>query len=234
MNASESRHRDQTSADKTDLKLEVVALPVSDLDRAKAFYEGLGWRLDADFSKGRARVIQLTPPGSEVSVHLGTDVTTAAPGSAQSLFLVVSDIEAARAELVERGVEVSEVFHYSSPPGPFGDKFRGPAPEHLSYGSYASFRDPDGNGWILQEVTTRLPGRVDRAATSFASAHGSWRTVPWLVFDSPSSTADPFSMRVTVETMLGVTHRRPRHAPDYTAVFYWTFRGKVKVGPHSD
>ena len=118
-----------------DMKLEVVAIPVSDLDRAKAFYEGLGWRLDADFSNGGDRVIQLTPPGSPASVHMGTGVTPAAPGSAQGLFLVVTDIQAARDDLVRRGVEVDEVFHYAAGPAPFGGKVAGPAPEHGSYGS---------------------------------------------------------------------------------------------------
>jgi catechol 2,3-dioxygenase-like lactoylglutathione lyase family enzyme len=153
-----------------DMKLEVVTIPVSDLDRAKTFYGGLGWRLDADFSHGDERVIQFTPPGSQCSVHFGTNLTSATPGSVQNLFLIVSDIQAARDELVGRGVEVSEVFHYAAGPGPFGGQVRGFAPDRMSYGSYASFRDPDGNGWLLQEVTTRFPGRIDSNATSFASA----------------------------------------------------------------
>ncbi len=157
------------STRKLDMKLEVVAIPVRDVDRAKKFYGELGWRLDADFSHGDDRVVQFTPPGSECSIHFGRNVTPAAPGSAQNLYLIVSDIQAARDELVGRGVEVSEVFHYAAGPARFGDPVSGPAPEHLSYGSYASFSDPDGNGWLLQEVTTRFPGRIDPAATSFGS-----------------------------------------------------------------
>ncbi|WP_164019741.1 VOC family protein [Pyxidicoccus trucidator] len=157
------------SVGSVDLKLEAVVIPVSDLDRAKQFYTGLGWRLDADFSKGNSRVLQFTPPGSPASFQFGTLPTPAAPGSAQNL-LVVSDIEAARNELVGRGVQVSEVFHFSEGPGPFGDKVRGAAPDHQSYGSYASFSDPDGNTWLMQEVTARFPGRVDRSQMSFSSA----------------------------------------------------------------
>jgi catechol 2,3-dioxygenase-like lactoylglutathione lyase family enzyme len=146
-----------------DMKLEVVVVPVSDVDRAKGFYVALGWRLDADFAaEGGFRVVQLTPPGSACSIIFGSEVTSAAPGSAQGLQLSVTDIEAARAELVVRGVEVSEVFQDAG--GVFhhaGDQARspGPAPDHKSYGSFASFSDPDGNGWFLQQVTTRLPGR---------------------------------------------------------------------------
>ena len=145
------------------MKLEVIVLPVSDVDRAKQFYEGLGWRLDADFSTDADfRVIQLTPPGSPASVIFGTGISTAAPGSVEGLHLVVTDIEAARAELVSRGAEVSEVFHDAG--GVFhhaGTTARepGPDPQRGSYGSFAAFSDPDGNGWILQEITTRLPGR---------------------------------------------------------------------------
>lgn len=157
-------------AGRVDLKLEAVVIPVSDLDRAKTFYLGLGWRLDADFSKGNARVLQFTPPGSPCSFQFGTHLTSAAPGSAQNLLLAVSDIEAARRELVGSGVQVSEVFHFSEGPAPFGEKVRGLAPNHQSYGSYASFSDPDGNTWLLQEVTTRFPGRVDRSQMSFSSA----------------------------------------------------------------
>jgi catechol 2,3-dioxygenase-like lactoylglutathione lyase family enzyme len=145
------------------MKLEVVVVPVADADRAKGFYESLGWRLDANVSgDGGYRVVQLTPPGSACSIIFGNGITSAAPGSAEGLQLVVTDIEAARAELVDRGVEVSEVFHDTT--GVFhhaGEEARasGPAPEHQSYGSFVSFRDPDGNSWFLQEVTTRLPGR---------------------------------------------------------------------------
>jgi catechol 2,3-dioxygenase-like lactoylglutathione lyase family enzyme len=141
----------------------VVVVPVSDVDRAKGFYASLGWRLDADFpGEGGFRVVQLTPPGSACSIIFGSEVTSAPPGSADGLQLVVTDIEAARAELVDRGVEVSEVFHDVG--GVFhhaGGQARapGPAPDHKSYGSFASFSDPDGSGWVLQEVNTRLPGR---------------------------------------------------------------------------
>jgi catechol 2,3-dioxygenase-like lactoylglutathione lyase family enzyme len=159
-----------------DMKLEVVVIPVSDVDRAKEFYGGLGWRLDADRAAGdNFRIVQLTPPGSDCSIQFGTGITSAAPGSAQDLYLIVSDIESARAELVARGAEASEVFHEGAPgarfrhDGPDG-RVSGPAPEDASYGSFVSFSDPDGNGWLFQEVTTRLPGRVDPAATSFGSA----------------------------------------------------------------
>ena len=156
-----------------DMNLEVVLIPVSDVDRAKEFYRSLGWRLDADVAAGDDfRLIQFTPPGAGCSVQFGTNLTSAAPGSAQGLYLIVSGIEAARDELVARGVEVSEVFHEGTPGARFHDAGRvaGPSPEHSSYGSFASFSDPDGNGWLFQEVTTRLPGRVDPAATSYASA----------------------------------------------------------------
>ena len=146
-----------------DMKLEVVVVPVSDVDKAKAFYQGLGWRLDADFAKSDDfRVVQLTPPGSPCSVIFGTGLTSAAPGSADGLQLVVTDVEAARDELIGRGADVSEVFHDAG--GVYhhaGTQARaaGPAPDHRSYGSFVSFSDPDGNGWFVQEVTTRLPGR---------------------------------------------------------------------------
>jgi catechol 2,3-dioxygenase-like lactoylglutathione lyase family enzyme len=141
------------------LKLEVVTIPVSDVDRAKKFYERLGWRLDADFSNGDERAIQFTPPGSQGSIHFGKP-SQGVPGSAQGMFLVVSDIQAAREDLLRRGVEVSEVFHFAKGPAPFGGPVGGFAPDHGSYGSYAVFNDPDDNGWLLQEVTTRFPGRV--------------------------------------------------------------------------
>jgi catechol 2,3-dioxygenase-like lactoylglutathione lyase family enzyme len=162
-----------------DMKLEIVVIPVSDVDRAKAFYVRLGWRLDADYDNGKDfRVIQLTPPGSGCSVIFGKNVTAAAPGSAQGLYLIVSDIAAARDELLGRGVEISDVFHdaggvYAGTDKPylFGRlRVSGPDPEHRSYRSFASFSDPDGNGWLLQEITTRLPGRIDSKATSFGSA----------------------------------------------------------------
>jgi len=157
-----------SKAPAVDMKLEVVVIPVADVERAKRFYGGLGWRLDADFVVGDAfRVVQFTPPGSPCSIHFGTGVTPAVPGSARGLYLVVSDIAAARAELVGRGVDVSEVFHR---PGPGKPPVNGPDPARRSYASFASFSDPDGNGWLLQEVTVRLPGRVDADDTTFTSA----------------------------------------------------------------
>ena len=147
-----------------DMKLEVVVLPVADVDRAKAFYTSLGWREDADLATADDfRVVQLTPPGSACSVIFGTGLTTAEPGSAQGLQLVVDDIEAARAELIGHGVAVSEVFHDAG--GVFHHagttaRVSGPAPDRQTYGSFASFSDPDGNEWFVQEVTTRLPGRT--------------------------------------------------------------------------
>ena len=168
MSTTAIRSNDSTAdtlVGQVDLKLEVITIPVSDFDRAKEFYGGLGWRLDADFSNGADRAIQFTPPGSQCSIHFGK---SAEPGSTQGLFLIVSDIQAARDELVRRGVEVSEVFHYAAGPGPFGGQVTGIAPDRPSYGSYATFSDPDGNGWLLQEVTTRFPGRV-AGDTTYAS-----------------------------------------------------------------
>jgi catechol 2,3-dioxygenase-like lactoylglutathione lyase family enzyme len=165
---------------RVEMKFEVVVIPVSDVDRAKEFYARLGWRLDADFANGEDwRVIQFTPPGSGCSVIFGKNVTAAEPGSAQGLYLIVSDIEAAREELLRRGVKISEVFHeaggvYAGPDEPylFGRlRVNGPDPEQHSYRSFASFSDPDGNGWLFQEVTTRLAGRIDSAKTTFASAN---------------------------------------------------------------
>jgi catechol 2,3-dioxygenase-like lactoylglutathione lyase family enzyme len=150
-----------------DMKLEAIVIPVSDVERAKRFYSDLGWRLDIDFIQSEAfRAVQFTPPGSSCSIHIGTGITSAAPGSASGLYLVVSDIEAARAELVDRGVDVSEVFHRAIGEGPGS----GPDPQRRSYSSFASFSDPDGNSWLLQEVTVRLPGRVDTDDATFTSA----------------------------------------------------------------
>jgi catechol 2,3-dioxygenase-like lactoylglutathione lyase family enzyme len=151
-----------------DMKLEVVVIPVSDVDAAKRFYAGLDWRLDADFAVGNDfRVVQFTPPGSSCSIHFGAGVTSAAPGSAQGLYLVVTDIEAARAHLISRGANVGEIAHRNAPgSAPLG----GPHPQRQSYASFASFRDPDENGWLLQEVRQRLPGRVDTEVVSFGSA----------------------------------------------------------------
>ena len=145
-------------------KLEAIVIPVSDADRAKRFYEGLGWRLDADFAFDNGfRVVQFTPPGSPCSVQFGTRITSAAPGSAQGLYLVVSDIEASRAALAARGADISEVFHPGTPGAQFqldtSGRVRGPAPDNASYRSFATFSDPDGNGWLLQEIKARLPGR---------------------------------------------------------------------------
>src|SRR3954453_19874272 len=150
-----------------DLKLEVITLPVSGVDRSKEFYEGLGWRLDADFSDGDERAVQFTPPGSQGSIHFDKP-SQGAPGSAQGMFLVVSDIQAARSDLLKRGVEVSEAFHFAKGPAPFGGFVGGRAPGHGSFGSYAAFKVPYGNGWLLQEVTTRFPGRV-AGDTTYAS-----------------------------------------------------------------
>jgi catechol 2,3-dioxygenase-like lactoylglutathione lyase family enzyme len=159
-----------------DLKLEVVVIPVSDVDRAKAFYAGLGWRLDADFAfDNGVKIVQFTPPGSPGSIQFGTRLTTAAPGSAENLYLIVSDIDSARDALLARGAPVSDVFHAGAPGAQFlpdgaADRVSGPAPDHASYGSFATFTDPDGNRWLMQEITRRLPGRIDAAAdTSFAS-----------------------------------------------------------------
>ncbi len=159
-----------------DMKLEVVVLPVSDVDRAKQFYQGLGWRLDADFSSGPDfRVVQMDPPGSACSVIFGSGLTTAAPGSADGLQLITNDIEAARAELASHGAPVSEVFHDAG--GVFhhagtAGRVAGPAPDHKSYGSWVSFTDPDGNYWYVQEITTRLPGRSTSALAAFDSVAG--------------------------------------------------------------
>jgi catechol 2,3-dioxygenase-like lactoylglutathione lyase family enzyme len=157
----------------SEVKLEVVVIPVSDVDRAKAFYEGLGWRLDADFADDQGfRIVQFTPRGSGCSIQFGSKVTTAPLGSATNIYLVVPDVQAARDAIAALGVEVSEVFHEGS----LGDRFHpdarvaGAAPDGATYGSFASFSDPDGNTWLLQEITSRLPGRIDPAATSFASA----------------------------------------------------------------
>jgi catechol 2,3-dioxygenase-like lactoylglutathione lyase family enzyme len=153
-----------------DMKLEVVVIAVADVDRAKAFYSGLGWRLDADFPIAKGlRIVQFTPPGSGCSIQFGEGITTAEPGSAQNLLLVVSDIDAARADLIGRGVDVGEVSHGNR----FSTEGRLPGrdPERSSYSTFALFNDPDGNGWVLQEVTTRLPGRVDPSTTAYTSVN---------------------------------------------------------------
>lgn len=169
----------ETAVAPVDMKFEIVVIPVSDVDRAKEFYAKLGWRLDADFDNGKDfRVVQFTPPGSGCSVIFGRNVTPATPGTAQGLYLIVSDIEIAREALLERRVQISEVFHNDGVYAGTDEAFLfgkvrviGPDPEHRSYRSFASFKDPDGNGWLFQEITTRLPGRIDSAATSFASAN---------------------------------------------------------------
>jgi catechol 2,3-dioxygenase-like lactoylglutathione lyase family enzyme len=166
-----------TDAGSVDLKFEIVVIPVSDVDRAKEFYTALGWRLDADFDGGADyRVIQFTPPGSGASIIFGRNVTAAEPGSVKGLYLVVADIDAARTALLGRGVEVSDVFHAADDPVGRDEPFlfgrrrlSGPDPERASYRSFVSFHDPDGNGWLLQEVTARLAGRIDTATTSFSS-----------------------------------------------------------------
>ena len=160
-----------------DLKLEAIVVPVSDVDRAKEFYGNLGWRLDADFAFDNGfRVVQFTPPGSGCSVQFGTRITSATPGSAQGLYLIVSNIEAARDQLVAQGAKVSDVFHVGTPGAQFepigaSGRLDGPASDHASYSSFVTFSDPDGNAWLLQEVTARLPGRIDLAKTSFASVN---------------------------------------------------------------
>src|ERR1700712_4542853 len=160
---------------RADLKFEAVVVPVADVDRAKEFYARLGWRLDADFAFDNGfRVVQFTPPGSGCSVQFGTNITTATPGSAKGLYLIVSDIDAARAELVANGARLSEVFHPASPGAQFQadgatGRVAGRAPEQASYSSFADFTDPDGNTWLLQEITARLPGRIESGETSFAS-----------------------------------------------------------------
>ncbi|HXP42848.1 MAG TPA: hypothetical protein VN833_21520 [Candidatus Acidoferrales bacterium] len=169
-----------TSAVKVDFKFEIVVIPVSDVDRAKEFYARMGWRFDIDSGSSKDhRLVQFTPPGSGSSIIFGKNVTDAAPGSAQGLYLIVSDIEAARKDLLGRGVKISEAFHgdsgvYDGPDEPylFGRcRVRGPDPAHRSYGSFASFQDPDGNRWLLQEVTTRLPGHMDPTTTNFVSVN---------------------------------------------------------------
>jgi catechol 2,3-dioxygenase-like lactoylglutathione lyase family enzyme len=165
-------HRDP-QARSIDMKLEIVVIPVSDVDRAKAFYARLGWRLDADFADDQGfRIVQLTPPGSPCSIQFGSKVTSAPLGSATNIYLVVPDVQAARDAIAALGVAVSEVFHEGSLGARFHPDARvpGAAPDGATYGSFAAFSDPDGNTWLLQEITTRLPGRIDPAATSFASS----------------------------------------------------------------
>ncbi len=175
MTTSATRGGDATTSAHTgnvDMKLEVIAIPVSDVDRAKQFYAALGWRLDADFSGGDGRVVQFTPPGSDCSVHFGTNLTSARPGSSPYLLLIVSDLQAARDDLVARGVDASDVFHYAGLNRvDRSARLSGPSPDHPSYGSFVSFSDPDGNTWLLQEITTRLPGRVDPAKALFGSTN---------------------------------------------------------------
>jgi catechol 2,3-dioxygenase-like lactoylglutathione lyase family enzyme len=167
--------RSAATSKNADLKLEVVVIPVSDVERSKAYYAGLGWRLDADFAFDNGfRVVQFTPPGSGTSIQFGTRISSAAPGSAQGFYLVVSDVSAARDELAARHADISEVFHPTAPGGQFepaggDDRIAGMDPNHASYGSFATLHDPDGNTWLLQEVTTRLSGRIDDDRTSYAS-----------------------------------------------------------------
>jgi catechol 2,3-dioxygenase-like lactoylglutathione lyase family enzyme len=173
--SSETTGAARTAAARVDLKLEVVVIPVADVNRSKKFYEKLGWRLDADFAFDNGlRVVQFTPPGSACSVQFGTNITPAPAGSARALYLVVSNIEAARAELFALGIDVSEVFHPTAPGAQFqsngtSGRASGPAPDHATYSSFATFSDPDGNSWLLQEITKRLPGRIDTGVTSFGS-----------------------------------------------------------------
>jgi catechol 2,3-dioxygenase-like lactoylglutathione lyase family enzyme len=177
MSTTQRQKSDGKTANKSvDLKLEVVVIPVADAERSKKFYAGLGWRLDADFSFDNGfRVVQFTPPGSLCSIQFGTKINSAAPGSTHGLYLIVSDIHAGRAELIDRRAKVSDVFHAGTPGAQFqsddtSGRVNGPDPDGRSYSSFATFEDPDGNGWLLQEVTDRLPGRVDPDVTSFSSA----------------------------------------------------------------
>ena len=175
--ATDSDSTKDLTARTVDLKLEAVVIPVTDVDRTKSFYGSLGWRLDANFAFDNGfRVVQFTPPGSPTSIQFGTSITTAEPGSAQGIYLVVADVQAARDELAALGVDVSKVFHARSPGAQFQSdattgRVDGPADDRASYGSFATFRDPDGNGYLLQEVTKRLPGRIDTAGTTFASVN---------------------------------------------------------------
>jgi catechol 2,3-dioxygenase-like lactoylglutathione lyase family enzyme len=164
-----------TSDNSVSMKLEAVVIPVSDVERAKNFYTQLGWRLDADFSFDNGfRVVQFTPPGSGCSIQFGAKITSAEPGSVRGLYLIVSDIDVARNQLIARGIEASEVFHVGTPGAQFQPDGRGrasgPAPDHASYGSFVTFSDPDRNGWLLQEVTTRLPGRMAAGTAIYASS----------------------------------------------------------------
>jgi catechol 2,3-dioxygenase-like lactoylglutathione lyase family enzyme len=178
MNAiTDIRTEQANGTTQADLKLEAVVIPVADTDRAKSFYAGLGWRLDADFAFDNGfRVVQFTPPGSGASVQFGTNITSAEPGSAQGLYLAVSDIEAARTQLAAGGAQVSEVFHPGTPGAQFqpagtSDRVSGLADDRASYGSFATFSDPDGNTWLLQEITTRLPGRIVATQTAYVSVN---------------------------------------------------------------
>lgn len=168
MNQTVIERQVSNPAKAADMKLEVIVIPVANVDRSVAFYGNLGWRLDADFAVGTDfRVVQFTPPGSPASIHFGTGITSAVPGSARGLHLVVSDIVAARDQILSLGLPVSDLFHRAGPGKP---AISGPDPERRSYFTYATFNDPDGNEWLLQEVTSRFPGRVDDSATTFASA----------------------------------------------------------------
>jgi predicted enzyme related to lactoylglutathione lyase len=169
---TQTRNDERADAAALAMDLEVVVVPVADVDRAKRFYAGLEWRLDADFADGDGfRIVQFTPPGSGCSIQFGDKVTSAAPGSVESLYLVVSDVQATRDALAARGAAVGEVFHERSLGGRFNPDGRisGPAPDGATYGSFATFRDPDGNGWLIQEITTRLPGRIEAGTTTFGS-----------------------------------------------------------------
>ncbi len=172
---SNKRAATNNNENQVEMKLEAVVIPVSNVDRAKEFYTRLGWRFDADFSfENGFRVVQFTPSGSDCSIQFGEKITSAMPGSAQGLYLVVADIETACKELTASSIEVSNVFHAGTPGAQFrpdgsSDRINGPAPDHVSYGSFATFCDPDGNSWLLQEVTTRLPGRIQGKTTRYAS-----------------------------------------------------------------
>lgn len=203
---------------RVDLRLEVVVIPVADADRSKAFYAGLGWRLDADlaFDNG-VRIVQFTPPGSGCSIQFGVQLTPAPPGAAHALYLVVDDIEAARAELAAGGASVSEAFHAGTPGAQFlvsdtSGRAGGPAPEHKTYSTFATFEDPDGNSWLLQEVTKRLPGRIDPGVTSY------------------SSTAELADAMRRAEAAHGEHEKRIGHAdPDWPA-WYADFMAREQAG----
>jgi catechol 2,3-dioxygenase-like lactoylglutathione lyase family enzyme len=200
------------------MKLEVIVIPVSDVDRAKRFYGDLGWRLDIDYTAGDDyRVIQFTPPGSGCSVIFGKNLTTAPPGSVKGLHLIVSDIQAARSELLQRGIEISEPFHDTGGIFHHASKERlavGPNPQRKSYASYASFSDPDGNGWVFQEVTARLTGYIEAGDTSFYSrAHECDQTCGGRLASSRRQRLHEYSALLTLSADVASCSCRPTEVP---------------------